>query len=170
MGQEVAVKVVLHSVLNTQRVARECELIMGLQHPNIVRSFEFLTWQLHAAGAGEATGGSSSHQVLVRCRHASVVNKRCSSIVYCCMVAHATHLASDCSRMHCQLGSASGACPCIRHATICALRRAALMQRPLPASAHMPVPAAVAAACPAAGPHDDARGRSAAAPPGEGSA
>lgn len=59
MARDVAVKVLEHSSLAAQRVVQECELIMGLTHPNVVRAFHYITWRKDHAGSKHSGSGSA---------------------------------------------------------------------------------------------------------------
>eukprot|EP00775_Hariotina_reticulata_P011898 gene11898-12042_t len=55
-GQEVAVKVLHHSKSSSKQISREVEMMMQLDHPNLVKAWHFIIWG--TAGASQGLVGS----------------------------------------------------------------------------------------------------------------
>jgi hypothetical protein len=73
-GMEAAVKVLHHSKAATVSVAHEVELMMSLQHKNIVAAYHFVTWRRQhvrqvdsADGVAEVSFADGSASGVDRC-------------------------------------------------------------------------------------------------------
>lgn len=68
LGKDVAVKVLQHNAAHAERVAQECDLIMGSAHPHVVSSLHVVTWcqqrMRQAEQEQEAEGQAAQLQVL----------------------------------------------------------------------------------------------------------